>query len=274
MIDPPTPLFVAFDFETTGLSAIEDRIVEVGAVKFDASGRVLDEFQRLVNPERPSGAGARAIHGISDAELAQAETARDVLPFFLDFLGDPAQVSLMAHNATFDAGFLGRELARLGQPMPDHLVIDTLAMARKQWPKLPRHGLDFLCRWLEIDSQKAHRALADSHRVRALWLALNAENQAIEGELPLAYPIFDPRSPLPAPQGWGWVHDAILGDRVVRIEYKGGTRGMAPREITPRRFSNRGGVAYLVALCHIDHKEKEFRLDRVQSYAVLERSKG
>ncbi len=264
--------FVAFDLETTGLSATDDRIVEIGAVKFDASGQVLEEFERLVNPLRPSGVAARAIHGISDAELALAETAELVLPEFIDFLGDPAQTSLLAHNATFDAGFLGRELARLGRSMPGHAVIDTLALSRKCWPKLRTHRLDFLARWLELDPQGPHRALADSRRVRGLWLALTAETGVDDPETHLAYPIFDPRSPLPAPQGWGWVEDAIVADRVVRIEYQGGTRGPGPREITPRRFSNRGGVPYLVAVCHFDQKEKEFRLDRVMSFAVLERS--
>jgi DNA polymerase-3 subunit epsilon len=263
--------FVAFDLETTGLSALNDRIVEIGAVKFDATGQVLGEFERLVNPLRPSGAGARAVHGISDAELALAETAEVVLPEFLAFLGDPNRTSLMAHNATFDAGFLGRELARLGQPMPAHAVIDTLAMARRRWPKLRSHRLDFLARSLGLDPHGPHRALTDSRRVRGLWLALELESEVDDRQLPLAYPIFDPRSPLPAPQGWGWVEDAILSSSVVRIEYAGGTRGTAPREISPRRFSNRGGVAYIVALCHIDSKEKEFRLDRVKSFAIVER---
>ena len=267
--DVSGPEFVAFDLETTGLSAEADRIVEVGAVRFDASGEILGEFERLVNPLRPSGAVARAVHGISDAELALAETAEVVLPEFVAFLGDPGRTTLLAHNASFDAGFLGRELARLGRPMPGHAVIDTLALARRRWPKLGRHRLDFLARQLNLDPYGPHRALADSRRVRGLWLALESGLEA--GESPLAYPIFDARSPLPAPRGWGWVEDAIGRDQVVRIEYAGGTRGPAPREITPRRFSNRGGVAYLVALCHLDRKEKEFRLDRVKNHEVVEK---
>jgi DNA polymerase III subunit epsilon len=266
--DEPGQLYVAFDLETTGLSADSDRIVEIGAVKFDASGQVIEEFERLVNPLRPSGAGARAVHGISDAELALAETAEVVLPEFLAFLEEPARTTLLAHNASFDAGFLGRELARLGRPMPGHAVVDTLALARRRWPKLGSHRLDFLAKRLQLDPHGPHRALADSRRVRGLWLAL--ESESLPGELPLAYPIFDARCPLPAPKGWGWVEEAIGRDQVVRIEYAGGTRGLAPRKITPRRFSNRGGVAYLVALCHIDRKEKEFRLDRVRSFAIEE----
>jgi DNA polymerase-3 subunit epsilon len=273
----PVALYVAFDLETTGLSAESDRIVEIGAVKFDASGQVLEEFERLVNPLRLSNPRARAVHGISDAELALAETAEVVLPEFLGFLGDPGRTTLMAHNASFDAGFLGRELARLGRPMPGHAVIDTLALARRRWPKIGSHKLDFLSRRLGLDPHGPHRALADSRRVRGLWLALEAARVEAETEAevsPLAYPIFDARCPLPAPRGWSWVEEAIGRDQVVRIEYAGGTRGLGLRTITPRRFSNRGGVAYLVALCHLDLKEKEFRLDRVRRFEVIEKPAG
>jgi DNA polymerase III subunit epsilon len=270
MIEVPRALYVAFDLETTGLSAESDRIVEIGAVKFDTSGQVLEEFERLVNPLRPSNPHARAVHGISDAELSLAETAEVVLPEFLEFLGDSALTTLMAHNASFDAGFLGRELARLGRPMPGHAVVDTLAMARRRWPKVGGHKLDYLARRLGLDPDGPHRALADARRVRGLWLALEAARlEAETEESPLAYPIFDARCPLPAPRGWGWVEDAISRDQVVKIEYAGGTRGPGLRTITPRRFSNRGGVAYLVALCHFDLKEKEFRLDRVLSFEVV-----
>ncbi len=266
--------YVAFDLETTGLSAESDRIVEIGAVRFDAVGVVVGEFQRLVNPLRPSGAQARAVHGISDAELALAETAEVVLPEFLGFLGDPTGTTLLAHNASFDAGFLGRELARLGRPMPGHTVVDTLAMSRRRWPKFGRHGLGALAERLGLDPDGPHRALADAQRVRGLWIALQAEKDEVETDAelrgPLAYPIFDARSPWPAPRGWQGIEEAIGLDRVVEIEYVGGTRGPTPRRITPRRFANRGGVAYLVALCHLDLKEKEFRLDRVRRFEVVD----
>jgi DNA polymerase-3 subunit epsilon len=222
-----------------------------------------------VNPLRPSSPRALAVHGISDADLALAETAETVLPEFVTFLGDPGSTTLLAHNASFDAGFLGRELARIGRPMPEHLVVDTLALARGLWPRISGgHKLDTLARWLGLDPHGSHRALADSQRVRGLWLALRPSDSGRSAE-PLAYPIFDARRPPPAPRGWGWVEEAIGRDQIVRIEYAGGTRGLAPRSITPRRFAIRGGVAYLVALCHFDLKEKEFRLDRVLGFEVL-----
>src|SRR3954452_15724605 len=98
MIDVPLREFVAIDLETTGLSADADRIVEVGAARFDASGRDIGRFQALVNPRRPVSERARRIHGISDAELAVAPTSGTVLPAFLDWLGEAEGPTLLAHN--------------------------------------------------------------------------------------------------------------------------------------------------------------------------------
>src|SRR5262245_60181650 len=135
-----TTSFVAFDLETTGLFPATDRIVEVGAVRFDASGRELGCFERLVHPGRPMSRGAQAVHGITDAMLAGAEPASAVLPEFLDWLGDPSATTLLAHNASFDARFLARELARIGLfPPVDLVVVDTLALARSRRPDTPDH---------------------------------------------------------------------------------------------------------------------------------------
>ncbi len=267
------PEYVAFDLETTGLSPASDRIVEIGAERFRPDGTVVDVFERLVNPLRPSSPTARAVHGIADETLAGAETADRILPDFLRFLGDPATTTLLAHNASFDAGFLGRELTRIGLAMPGHEVVDTLALARRRWPDLGSHKLGTLAARLRLDVAGSHRALADSTRVRGLWLALQEAGEPDEPD-PLAYPIFDGERPMPAPRGWAEVARAIERDEVLRIEYGGGTRGPAPREVSPRGFSTRGGVAYLLARCHLDDKEKQFRLDRVRHFAILGRDEA
>ena len=257
------PEFIAFDFETTGLSADLDHIVEIGAIRFDELGCELGRFESLVNPARPMPQRAFAVHGISDAMLGDAPTAAEILPSFLEFLGDPDHTVLLAHHASFDAGFLGRELVRLGHLLPRHRVVDTLALARLSLPKASDHRLSTLADLLGLDTGLAHRAVADSLRVKDLWLAL--EGSAVP-EHWVVYPIFDPLRPKPAPEGYERIDKAIgLGQSVV-IEYQGGTRGNAPRSITPRRFVHRGGSVYLVALCHLDSKEKEFRLDRIASH--------
>jgi DNA polymerase III epsilon subunit family exonuclease len=260
--------WIALDLETTGLVAEIDRVVEIGAVRFDASGREIGRFERLVDPERPMSPAAEAIHGISDADLVGAPTSRAVLPEFLDFLGDPSTTALLAHNAVFDAQFLGHELERAGLPRPGHAVIDTLALARRRLPDLIDHRLDTLARLLNLDAEDPHRALADCLRVKGLWLALGGPSEA--AEVLIAYPISAPSEPAgSAPIGWDALVAAIARGWKVRMEYTGGTRGDAPREVTPRGFVQRGGVPYLIAFCHLDAFEKAFRLDRVRRYEVV-----
>ena len=162
--------YVALDLETTGLMSETDRIVEIGAVRFAADGREIGRFQRLVNPQRPMSPAAYAIHGLSDADLVDAAPAHEILPEFLLFLGDACTTALIAHNAAFDAGFLGRELGRAGLPAPTHSLFDTLALARRRLPDLASHRLDSLARFFGLDPSGAHRALADSLRVKALWV--------------------------------------------------------------------------------------------------------
>jgi DNA polymerase III epsilon subunit-like protein len=212
-------------------------------------------------------ARARAVHGIADEVLAGEPSARAVLPGFLAFLGDPATTAVLAHNAWFDAGFLGSELARLGSEPPGHAVVDTLALARRKLPGLRNHRLDTLARALDLDPEGPHRALADSLRVKGLWFALRGQDEPADRLV--AYPIVATDCPAVAPLGWDVIAEAMTSGCKVRIEYDGGTRGRAPREVTPRAFARRGGVAYLVAYCHLDALEKSFRLDRVRWYEVI-----
>jgi DNA polymerase-3 subunit epsilon len=259
--------YVAFDLETTGLRAATDRIVEFGAVRFDTRGQELARFESLVDPGCPMSPGALAVHGISDQDLVGAPPASAILPQFLEFLGDPAGTTLLAHNACFDAAFLGHELGRIECAPPGHAVVDTLALARARLPRLANHRLDTLARALGLDPDGPHRALADSRRVQGLFLALGGPQVLPEGLV--AYPVLDVRRPAGAPCGWDTVVQAIAAGRRLRMEYQGGTRGDVAREVTPRGFVNRGGVAYLVAYCHLDALEKSFRLDRVIRYEVV-----
>jgi DNA polymerase III subunit epsilon len=264
---PPAREYVALDLETTGLMAETDRIVEIGAVRFLESGEETGRFQCLVNPQRRMSPTAYAIHGLSDEDLADAPPASDVLPGFLAFLGDPQNTALLAHNASFDAGFLGRELARAGLLPPTHSLFDTLALARRQLPQASSHRLDNLAAILGLDPAGAHRALADSLRVKEIWLVLNGASEPA-GTL-VSYRIYDPRHSNPTPEGWEPLLKAAAGGIVVRIEYEGGTRGSTPRSITPRRFVQRGGATYLVAFCHLDSFEKAFRLDRIRGVEII-----
>jgi len=239
--------FVSLDLETTGLMPETDRIVEIGAVRFGPDGREIGRFQRLVNPQRPMSPAAYAIHGLSDADLADAAPADEILPEFLAFLGDADMTLLIAHNAAFDAGFLGRELGRAGLSAPTHSLFDTLALARRRLPDLASHRLDYLARVLGLDPSDAHRALADSLRVKAMWIFLDGAAEV--GNNLVSYRVFDPKDSGPTPEGWEPLITAAARGLVVQIEYDGGTRGVAP--------------------CHLDAFEKSFRLDRIRGIEIV-----
>lgn len=172
---------IIFDTETTGLDPLEDRVIELGCVelvnRFPA-GRSLHLF---INPEgRSVHPEAHAVHGISDADLADKPVFGAILDEFLDFI-DGAK--LVAHNANFDIGFINAELERLGQPpIEPGRVVDTLAIARRKHPMGP-NSLDALCRRYGIDNshRTKHGALLDAELLAEVYIELAGGRQATFG---------------------------------------------------------------------------------------------
>jgi DNA polymerase-3 subunit epsilon len=165
---------IAFDTETTGLRWDgDDRIIELGAVELInhvATGRT---FQAYVNPGRPVSEATIRITGITDDDLRDqpAFDHPDIVEAFLDFIG---AADLVAHNASFDRGFLNMELTRCGrEPIPEARWVDTVMMARKRFPGAPA-SLDALCKRFDVNSEARtfHGALLDSQLLAEVYLEL------------------------------------------------------------------------------------------------------
>jgi DNA polymerase III epsilon subunit family exonuclease len=152
-------VFVAFDTETTGFSREEDRLVEIGAVRFRGDGEVLCTTNWLVNPQRGISFFSTQVHGITQETVAEAPSFAEVWPRFKEFCGDAV---LLAHNATFDAGFLRAELERAGIAPPAMPVADTLPLFRKWFPREKSHSLEKLTESLGVSGETYHRAAADA----------------------------------------------------------------------------------------------------------------
>ena len=216
------------------------------------------------------------IHGLSDDELRGAPSCAEVLQRFLQWLGPPDSVLLMAHNAQFDAGFMAHELGRAGLDEPGYQVADTLSLARRYLPKSPSHKLASLALALGLDGDAVHRALADSRRVMQLWLhlaKLHAKTQPdslTESCVRFRLSHAMARSADDLPIGSDWLTTAIVNRQKVRLIYEGGSKGDQPRTITPLRWSRRAGSVYIAALCHLDGIEKEFRIERIRSAMLLD----
>ena len=149
--------YVAFDLETTGLSTQDDRIIEIGAVLMKG-GEELDRFQSLVDPERLLDQKIKELTGITDDMLRGAPKIEEVLPKFLDFVGDRV---LVAQNAPFDTGFIRKECDRLGYPY-HYTSADTLPLAQNLLPHLNKFKLNVVANALSLPDFNHHRAADDA----------------------------------------------------------------------------------------------------------------
>ncbi|HYE83882.1 MAG TPA: PolC-type DNA polymerase III [Clostridia bacterium] len=157
--------FIVFDIETTGLSAVKDRITEIGAVKIK-QGKLIDRFSELINPEIQIPDNITKLTGITDAMVKNKETIKEVLPRFLEFIGDSP---LIAHNASFDCGFIKAKAGELGFEI-GNMIIDTLQLSRTLLPQLKRHKLNLVCEYLGISLENHHRAADDAEATAGMML--------------------------------------------------------------------------------------------------------
>jgi DNA polymerase III epsilon subunit-like protein len=256
--------WTAVDVESTGLDPAIDRIVEVAAVRCDASGREIDAFASLVRPGREIPPTASALHKLDSAALRDAPEESAVMGRLLDWLGPAGASRLIAHKARFEATFLRAALTRSELDGSGHVIVDTLAVTRRWLPESRRHGLADLARRLGLPGGEEHRALPDARRLAGMWRALRERGFPTDDPSLPAYRIADPRAAGGVlPVGWEWLVAAIEAGLTVAILHSGGSKGRAPRLIGPRGVVEMGGREYVVAFCEIDRKEKRFRLDRI-----------
>ena len=163
--------YVAFDLETTGISHVDHSIVEIGAVRVE-NGHITDTFSQLIDPERPMPADATAVNHITDSMLRGQPKIYEVLPAFLNFVGDDV---LVAHNAPFDVRFISQACMRNGFIVPGN-CFDTMNFAR-YWPEAENRKLTTLAAAAGIPCGTAHRALDDAKTVAQLVTATNEKRK-------------------------------------------------------------------------------------------------
>ena len=150
--------FVIFDVETTGLSPhTGDRIIEIAALKIKGM-KAVERFETFVDPQREISWGAFMVNGISPQMLEGAPKAGEILPSFLDFLGESC---LVGHNVKFDLGFLQQEVRLAGQALSVRHALDTVKMARRLLPELGRYSLANVAYALGLEQEQKHRAMSD-----------------------------------------------------------------------------------------------------------------
>jgi len=159
--------YVVFDIETTGLSPRYNKIIEIGAVKIK-NGKIQDTFSEFINPEVPIPYTITKLTSITDQMVMEAPTIDEILPKFMEYVGDAI---LVAHNASFDTGFIKEFCKQLDIPF-DSTIMDTMTLAHVLIPELGKYTLDRLCKQFNVSLEHHHRACDDAAATAEIFLKM------------------------------------------------------------------------------------------------------
>lgn len=178
MVDDETPMvrnskdidlleneYVVFDLETLGLNAHEHEIIEIGAIKMRGKSTI-DKFSYIINPKKKIPEKIKELTNITQSMVDNAPTIDEILPKFVEFVGD---ATLVAHNAAFDMGFIYRDVKKYLEIDYNPPVIDTLRMARDLYPELKSFGLKNMNKVLGLGLENHHRAVDDAQATAGMF---------------------------------------------------------------------------------------------------------
>ena len=176
--------YVVFDVETTGLSAVHNDLIQIAASKM-YKGNIVEQFDEFINPGHHLSAFTTELTGITDNHVRNAKPIEQVLQMFRDFCKDTV---LVAHNATFDVGFMNVNYKRHDMPTITQPVIDTLELARNLYPEYKRHGLGPLTKRFQVSLEHHHMANYDAEatgRLLFIFLKEARENHGLTNMMDL-----------------------------------------------------------------------------------------
>ena len=160
--------YVVFDIETTGLNKEKCKIIEIGAVKI-RNREIVDRYSTFIDPGEKLSDEIVDLTNITDDMLEGQRPIETVLPEFLDFVGDDV---LVAHNASFDTGFVRIKAEELGIEYRKNTILDTLQPSRTQLQGLQQHKLDVVAKHLGVSLEGHHRAVNDAEATAEIFLKL------------------------------------------------------------------------------------------------------
>ena len=162
---------ILLDTETTGLSSVKDKIIEIACIEIDDHIPTGEKFHVFLNPEMEISQGAYETHGITREFLNDKPKFKDIAKELQEFINEK---KLVIHNADFDLSFLNKELKEAGLPLiPNTNVVDTLNVAREKFPGA-QNSLDALCKRFKIDNSRRqkHSALLDCELLAKVYIEL------------------------------------------------------------------------------------------------------
>ncbi|MDB5172433.1 MAG: hypothetical protein JWN51_1206 [Phycisphaerales bacterium] len=269
LLQPLRDVPLAFlDVETTGASAdFGDRVVELGIVRVEG-GRVVGEYQQLIDPLRRISPGVTALTGISQSMVDGQPTFAAQLPAAMQLLRGAA---VLGHNVRFDLSFLNKEFRRSGQDIVEALdnapVMDTVRIARRRFGR-GGNALQLLAPRLGVLPVVAHRALADAQTTAAVFEKLMEPVGGWEVCLCDAYreqggpmgllPVTARENLLPLE-----LEEALEQQCPVMMEYLDARENRTQRLIEPLHVRRSNGEMLLIAHCHLRNDRRTFKLERI-----------
>lgn len=255
--------FAVIDVETTGLSPnLGHKICEIGILRMK-NGVEEERFESLVNPGRSIPFEIECINGISDELVKDSPLFREIAPRILSLMKGAV---LVYHNASFDMGFISRELDNSGFSVPDNPVIDTLMIARRHFD-FQSNSLINIARFLDFEHHDKHRAMGD---VLVTWKILEyfIKELGIKKNITMLQELIDIQGDIRMEQPEKTRMPDILKDSsetgaAVTIRYITGSGYESTRRIKPLEATLYKGNTYIIAYCCRNNEQRVFRLDRI-----------
>ena len=269
----------ALDLESTGLSPLTDRIIELGAIKINATGEI-STFQQLINPECPIPPKTTEIHGITDEMVASEPTNAQVITKFIDFLGSS---TLVAHNAKFDIGFISFEIHRNDLRFPALDVYDSCQLARRFFrdfkidgKKPENNKLISLCEFFEIKLENQHRALDDAFACLEVFLKILTQlkkrqvREVVKSGFNFNLQSFSEIKNYEIPEVVKPLVPKILTQPYIEIHYKSNSRKDPIRILRPIGILPMPHGVVLRAHCLESNHLKSYNLKRIRKLRFLD----
>ncbi len=260
--------FIAIDLETTGLSPLVDRIIEIAAYKVTPEGDSL--YCTLINPGIPIPPHTTDIHNITDEMVTGSPSLIEILAEFKKFLGE---LPIVAHNAKFDMGFIVMGLQREKIKLPNASIYCSCKFARITHPEICNHKLGTLVKELNIPLLNHHRALDDAYASLKIFIkslermvSKNLESQAAElrsnGFL-FSLDQFDELKSTELPEHLEELNKLVKESAVIEIKYSGGNHRNVFRPVKLTSLLNTPDGNILYARCLWSDMYKSFKLNKI-----------
>ncbi len=260
---------VAIDLETTGLSPLVDKIIEVAAIKVTPDG--VSTYQELVNPQIPIPNFTTDIHGIKDEDVVNSPLIKEVLPELLSFMGD---LPIVAHNAKFDAGFIIFALHQSEIETNSNDIFCSIKASRIAFPSMPNHKLATLSKELEVPLENHHRATDDAYASliifnKAIQKYAAATHRIKKSSFLFNLSSFKKKSLIDLPEKSQILLKKTQRQTLVDIKYKGGSHRGKFRPVKPVSLLPMPEGNILYAHCLLSNLYKSFSLKKIDAIKEL-----